>query len=98
MNFSYNGKLRSMPPVYKAQNGVEVIRPFIHVRERQLRDQASETNMPVIGDEACPAMRFDVKMPIARAKTKEMLSRMEEENKELFVSLKTAFENINIER
>jgi tRNA 2-thiocytidine biosynthesis protein TtcA len=95
MNFSYNGKLRSMPPVYKAQNGVEVIRPFIHVRERQLRDQASETNMPVIGDEACPAMRFDVKMPIARAKTKEMLSRMEEENKELFVSLKTAFENIN---
>lgn len=95
MNFSYNGKLRSMPPIYKAENGLEVIRPFIHIRERQLREQAKEHNMPTIGDEACPAMRFDIKMPVARAKTKEMLARMEEENKELFVSLKTAFENIN---
>jgi len=74
MNFSYNGKLRSMPPVYKAGNGLEVIRPFIHVRERQLREQAKEHNM----------------------QTKDMLAKMEEENKELFVSLKTAFENINV--
>jgi len=96
MNFSYNGKLRSMPPVYKAGNGLKVIRPFIHVRERQLKDQAKEHNMPIIGDEACPAMRFDIKMPVARAKTKEMLAKMEEENKELFVSLKTAFENVNV--
>ncbi|WP_024953868.1 tRNA 2-thiocytidine biosynthesis TtcA family protein [Sulfurospirillum arcachonense] len=96
MNFSYNGALRSMPPVYKAENGLEVIRPFIHVRERQLRDQATEHDMPIIGDEACPAMRFDIKMPVARAKTKEMLAKMEEENNELFVSLKTAFENINV--
>ena len=96
MNFSYNGALRSMPPVYKAQNGLEVIRPFLHVRERQLSDQAKEANMPVIGDEACPAMRFDIKMPVARAKTKEMLAKMEEENNDLFVSLKTAFENINL--
>jgi tRNA(Ile)-lysidine synthetase-like protein len=95
MNFSYNGALRSMPPVYKAANGLEVIRPFIHVRERQLRDQAKEHNIPTIGDEACPAMRFDIKMPVARAKTKEMLAKMEEENKELFISLKTAFGNLN---
>ena len=95
MNFSYNGALRSMPPIYKASNGLKVIRPFIHVRERQLREQAKEHNMPVIGDEACPAMRFDIKMPVARAKTKEMLAKMEEENRGLFVSLKTAFENIN---
>ena len=96
MNFSYNGALRSMPPTYKAKNGLEVIRPFIHVRERQLRKQAKEHNMPTIGDEACPAMRFDIKMPVARAKTKEMLAKMEEENNELFVSLKAAFENINV--
>lgn len=37
-------------------------------------------------------MRFDVKMPIMRAKTKQMLFDMEPENKELFVSLKKAFE------
>ena len=52
--------------------------------------------MPLIGDEACPAMRFDVKMPVARAKTKEMLAQMEKENHALFVSLKKAFENINL--
>lgn len=96
MNFSYNGSLRSMPPIYKAQNGLEVIRPLIHVRERQLLDCAKEANMPLIGDEACPAMRFDVKMPVARAKTKEMLAQMEKENSVLFVSLKKAFENINV--
>lgn len=96
MNFSYNGSLRSMPPIYKAQNGLQVIRPLIHVRERQLTECAKEANMPLIGDEACPAMRFDVKMPIARAKTKEMLAQMEKENHALFVSLKKAFENINL--
>ena len=96
MNFSYNGSLRSMPPIYKAQNGLQVIRPLIHVRERQLIECAKEANMPLIGDEACPAMRFDVKMPVARAKTKEMLAQMEKENNALFVSLKKAFENINL--
>jgi tRNA 2-thiocytidine biosynthesis protein TtcA len=96
MNFSYNGAIRSMPPIYKAGNGLEVIRPFIHLRERQLRDQVQREDMPVIGDEACPAMRFDIKMPIARAKTKELLAKMEEENKELFISLKKAFENIHL--
>lgn len=96
MNFSHNGSLRSMPPIYKAENGLLVIRPFIHVRERQLRDCADSAHMPVVGDEACPAMRFDVKMPVARAQTKEMLARMEQENSELFISLKRAFENIHV--
>ena len=96
MNFSYNGALRSMPPRYRAKNGLEVIRPFIHVRERQLIDQAKEANIPLVGDEACPSMRFDVKMPVARAKTKQMLAKMEEENHELFTSLRKAFENINL--
>ncbi|MBL0686578.1 MAG: tRNA 2-thiocytidine biosynthesis protein TtcA [Sulfurospirillum sp.] len=96
MNFSYNGSLRSMPPIYRANNGLEVIRPFVHVRERQLRDQAIKYNMPIIEDEACPAMKFDIKMPIARAKTKDMLEKMEEQNSLLFVSLRKAFENINL--
>ena len=96
MNFSHNGTLRSMPPIYKAQNGLWVIRPLIHARERQLRDCATEHNMPTIGDEACPAMRFDVKMPVMRAQTKEMLANMEKQNPELFISLKKAFENIQV--
>jgi len=96
MNFSYNGALRSMPPIYKAKNGLIVIRPFIHVRERQLIEQAKEADIPLVSDEACPAMRFDVKMPIARARTKQMLAKMEENNHDIFTSLRKSFENINL--
>ncbi len=95
MNFMYNGALRSLPPKYKAQNGLEVIRPLILVRERQLIDCAKVNEFPLVGDEACPAFRFDVKMPHARANTKKMLKEMEENNHNLFVSLKAAFEHIH---
>ena len=95
MNFLYNGALRSMPPIYTAGNGLRVIRPLIMVRERQLRDFATRNNIQTISDEACPAMRFDVKYPYARAKTKELLQNLEEENPKLFVSLKSAFEHIH---
>lgn len=95
MNFLYNGALRSMPPIYRAGNGLLVIRPLIMVRERQLIDAALANNLPLIGDEACPGMRFDVKMPHARAKTKALLAQLEKENNQLFVSLKAAFEHIH---
>jgi len=72
-----------------------VIRPLIMVRERQLIDAALHNKLPLIGDEACPGMRFDVKMPHARAKTKSLLANLEKENKQLFVSLKAAFEHIH---
>ncbi len=52
MNFLYNGALRSMPPAYKAENGLEVIRPLIFCRERQLRAFAQTNEIIVIGDEA----------------------------------------------
>ena len=94
MNFLYNGALRSMPPSYKAENGLEVIRPLIFCRERQLRAFAATNEISVIGDEACPAMRFDIKMPHARQKTKELLEKMEEDNPQMFVSMKAAFKNI----
>ena len=94
MNFLYNGALRSMPPIYKAENGLHVIRPLIFCREGQLRAFASKNEITVIGDEACPAMRFDIKMPHAREKTKELLSKMEEDNPQMFISMKAAFNNI----
>jgi len=94
MNFLYNGALRSMPPKYIAENKIEVIRPLIFCRERQLRAFAQTNEISVIGDEACPAMRFDIKMPHARENTKKMLAQMEEENPQMFISLKAAFNNI----
>lgn len=95
MNFIYNGQMRSLAPKYKAGNGLIVIRPLIQMRERQLAAAAIDNNMPTIGDEACPAMRFDVKMPHARASTKEMLFEMEQKFPSLFKSLNASFKNIS---
>ena len=97
MNFFYNGQMRSMPPIYKAENGIEVIRPLIFLRERQLRAFADANQIAVIGDEACPAMRFDIKAPHARESVKKLLSELEEKNPEIFVSMKAAFGNIHTE-
>ena len=95
MNFTYNGALRTLAPKYRAQNGIVVIRPLIFAREKQLRDSAIRNGLQTIGDEACPAMRFDVKMPHARFETKQLLANLESENPKLFISLKAAFENLH---
>ncbi|MBN2894688.1 MAG: tRNA 2-thiocytidine biosynthesis protein TtcA [Campylobacterales bacterium] len=97
MNLIYNGQMRSLAPKYRAENGVIVIRPLIQMRERQLAAAAREHAMPTIGDEACPAMRFDVKMPHARASMKTTLSQMESTYPDLFVSINAAFSNISDE-
>ena len=96
MNFIYNGQLRTLAPKYTADNGLVVIRPLIQLRERQLRAFVQENGIVAIGDEACPAMRFDVKMPHARATTKEMLEKLEQEHPQLFVSLNAAFKNVSV--
>lgn len=95
MNLIYNGQMRSLAPKYKAHTGVTVIRPLIQLREPQLASCAIENGMPTIGDEACPSMRFDVKMPHARASMKKMLFEMEEKFPDLFVSINSAFGNIS---
>lgn len=101
MNFFYNGAMRAMPPSYKAQNGLMVIRPLIMCRERQLRAFAQDNEIDVIGDEGCPGMRLGekqrefMKMPHARASTKKLLKNLEKENPKIFVSMKAAFENIH---
>lgn len=97
MNFIYNGQLRSLAPKYTAENGLVVIRPLIQMRERQLRGFVLDNEIAAIGDEACPAMRFDVKMPHARESTKEMLHDMEQKFPGLFTSLNAAFQNLSAE-
>jgi len=95
MNMIYNGQMRSLAPKYRAGNGLIVIRPLIQCRERQLAAAAEENGMPTIGDEMCPGLRFDVKLPHARANMKEMLHNMEEKFPDIFVSLNAAFHNIS---
>jgi len=95
MNMLYNGSLRSMPPIYKANRGVHVIRPLIEAREEQLRNFAQENNFLTIGDEACPAMKIKAKMPYARANTKEWLRELEQKHENLFKNLKASFAHIH---
>ena len=97
MNFIYNGQMRSLAPKYRAENGLIVIRPLIQMRERQLSAFVLDNEISTIGDEACPSMRFDVKMPHARASAKVMLAKMEREFPTLFTSLNSAFKNISYE-
>ena len=97
MNFIYNGQMRSLAPKYKASNGLIVIRPLIQLRERQLRAFVDDNNLYAIGDELCPSMHFEEKMPHARANTKAMLAKMEKEFPSLFTSLNTAFKNISVD-
>lgn len=95
MNMIYNGQMRALAPKYRAGNGLIVIRPLIQMRERQLAAAAQENGWPTIGDEACPSMRFDVKMPYARAQMKTMLAGMEAKYPDLFTSVNAAFCNIS---
>lgn len=96
MNFTYNGALRTLAPRYKAENGLDIIRPLILVRERQIRDCAIKNELPLMNEEeSCPAKAYGGKSPRARAETKAMLANLESENPKFFVSLKSAFENIH---
>ncbi|MDD5549207.1 MAG: ATP-binding protein [Sulfurovaceae bacterium] len=95
MNMFYNGSMRSLAPIYKTSRGFHLIRPLIQARESQLRAFADENNLNTIGDEACPAMMKNVKMPHAREATKEWLKDMESKQKNLFKMLKASFEHIH---
>jgi tRNA(Ile)-lysidine synthetase-like protein len=95
MNMFYNGSMRALAPIYKTSRGFHLIRPLIQVRESQLRGFAEDNNLQVIGDEACPAMLKDVKMPHARASTKEWLAGLESENKDIFKMFKASFKHIH---
>lgn len=97
MNFTYNGKLRTLAPKFMSKKGVCVIRPLIFVRERMLKENALANGIKVIGDEACPAMRFDIKMPHARYETKQLLNSLEIKNPKLFKNIENAFSNIDLD-
>lgn len=95
MNLIYNGHLRALAPKYRAGNGLVIIRPLIQMRERQLAACAKDNGWKTVGDEACPSMRFDVKMPYARAEMKSMLYEMEQKYPNLFTSVNAAFSHLS---
>ena len=97
MSMFYNGMMKSMPPIYTAENGIKVIRPMIKVREKWIEYMAEKNDFPIIdGEESCLALKDSegVKTPYARAKIKRWLREMEEDEPKLFQRLESAFENI----
>ncbi len=87
-----------MPPIYRAQNGLEVIRPLIFVRERQIIDFIASNHIYIAPDCNCPINWLDSdKKPYVREQTKQFLKNIEEQNPFFFKSLKNAFSNIHAE-
>jgi tRNA 2-thiocytidine biosynthesis protein TtcA len=96
MGMFYNGMMRSMPPKYKAYNGIEVIRPLIRVREKYILGMLAKNDFPIIdGEESCLAFKEGgEKQPYVREQTRELLKELEEKYDRLYVSFEAAFKNI----
>ncbi|WP_298139462.1 tRNA 2-thiocytidine biosynthesis TtcA family protein [Acidiferrobacter sp.] len=87
MSAFHAGTLHTMRAHYQVDAGdLRVIRPFVYVRERQLRDFAREAALPVIADN-CPAC---FRKPTERAAMKALLAAEEARHKGLFRNLLNA--------
>lgn len=84
MSAFHGGKLKTMKAHYVNDDGdLRIIRPLVYARERQTRDFAFNSGMPVVPD-SCPAC---FAMPTQRQHMKELLAGEEQQNKLLFRSL-----------
>jgi tRNA 2-thiocytidine biosynthesis protein TtcA len=87
MSAFFGGKLRTMQAHYVIDAGdLRVIRPFVYARERQTRDFAAKSGLPVIF-ENCPAC---FSKPMQRYQMKLLLAGQEKLHPTLFASLLTA--------
>ncbi|XP_063236330.1 uncharacterized protein LOC134538770 isoform X2 [Bacillus rossius redtenbacheri] len=87
MSVFHNGRLRTMKAhYYIKERDLRVIRPFVYVREKSLRQFAESRNLPVI-PENCPAC-FEA--PKERHRTKQLLAQQEILFPRLFWSLRSA--------
>ncbi|PID83510.1 tRNA 2-thiocytidine(32) synthetase TtcA [Candidatus Campbellbacteria bacterium] len=94
MGLLYNGKIRSLPPIYKNKHNQTIIRPLCFLREKQLSDFTKKNSFETAGDEMCPGIAVG-KMPTARYETKKLLNQIEKENPQVFTSFKKALANID---
>lgn len=84
MSSFYGGSLRTMKANYTIDAGdLQVIRPLVYVRERQLTKFAEAAELPVIVDN-CPAC---FSKPTQREHMKQLLAQEEKVNPNLFANL-----------
>ncbi|KAL4229996.1 hypothetical protein ACF0H5_010384 [Mactra antiquata] len=91
MSIFHNGLLRTMKAHYTVEEGdLRVIRPFVYVREKDLRTFAEQNKLPVIA-ENCPAC-FEA--PKERHRIKQLLASQEIMFPRIFPSLMSAIRPI----
>lgn len=87
MSAIYNGQLRTMKAIYwNNEKDIQVIRPFVYVREDLTKKFAYEARLPVI-NENCPACFEE---PKERQRVKKMLFQEETICPNMYNSLRTA--------
>jgi tRNA 2-thiocytidine biosynthesis protein TtcA len=92
MSALYNGLLRTMKGAYRVDaRDLRVIRPLMHVRERETRAFAYGCGLPVIADN-CPAC-FEA--PKERRHVKKLLAAQEAAFPDTFARLATAMAPLN---
>ncbi len=86
MSAFHGGQLKTMKAHYTNDDGdIRIIRPFVFVREQQLRSFATEAKLPVIEDN-CPAC---FAKPTQRQGMKELLARQEADYPRTFQTILT---------
>ena len=84
MSVFHGGSLRTMKAAYTIDAGdLQVIRPLVYVRERQLARFAQDAGLPVIADN-CPAC---FRMPTQRQHMKMLLADEEKQTPTLFANM-----------
>lgn len=87
MSTFHNGRLRTMKAAYvNRQKDLKIVRPFVYVRERELRQFANEARLPVI-PENCPAC-FEA--PKERHRMKQLLAQQELLFPCIYLNIKTS--------
>ena len=87
MSVFHNGRLRTMKAAYvNRQRDLKIVRPFVYVRERELRQFAHEVCLPVI-PENCPAC-FEA--PKERHRIKQLLAQQELLFPCIYLNIKTS--------
>ncbi len=90
MNLFYTGKLASMPPKLKSDDGRNIlVRPLSYVAEKDLRELSKEWNFPIIPCNLCGSQEG-----MKRQKIKKLISDLETEIPYLGNSMLKAMSNV----
>ena len=91
MNLLYSGKMQSMPPKYKTDDGrFEVIRPLIQCDEKKLVALSHEQKFPILPCNLCGSQDG-----MKREKMTRLLTQLEEERADVKSVMMSALSNIS---